>query len=619
MGEKMATKIIVAVHGIGQQFTYGTIQSVAYQFCGLYGVPAGIPLGSFHAKRVGEQGALLLTKSPWPPSFKDLGFAEVYWADIPQGLVKKGNTLEETKAWARTIVERLRLLRCAAPDGLSEQDYAMVKRVLEEMIETIAVLDRLLFLADKAGIFKFDLNTLLVDFMGDVQVVTEFEDARGKILDQFGEVMQKIYNSFKQDAEIHIVAHSEGTVIAFMGLLKAMCDNPTPDWVKQVRGFMTIGSPIDKHMVLWEELWEGYQHPRWQPQPDAPIQWRNYYDNGDPVGFNLERVRDWLKNPDNGERANGKPVWRAFKFDKSDDFGFSRYYLPGKAHVDYWHDEHVFGHFIKTVVKEPLPKPPPWKKSINFDEPPGSKLGPQVISYILPYVGAAALLFVGVYLLYKAVTGFTNPKENEAAWTILANVGGIASLLGGFTVMSTIPRLTRSLPWHLVGLVIFILSAWAYSGWVALEERERLGDIFWTYLDLDPTTGLLALTTVLVVLVYLANRAFPSWGLKPLLVLGGVVVFGIVAYLVWTDPIPQAKGRGPMWPVFLAGAGFLYLWWLAALLFDLAFVWHRYIRHSQAVDQLRKLVKPGQGGGPPTGAVRKMAGDVPRGPVHRSG
>lgn len=32
----------------------------------------------------------------------------------------------------------------------------MLKRVLEEMIETIAVLDRLLFLADKAGIFKFD-------------------------------------------------------------------------------------------------------------------------------------------------------------------------------------------------------------------------------------------------------------------------------------------------------------------------------------------------------------------------------------------------------------------------------------------------------------------------------
>ena len=56
--EKMAKKIIVAVHGIGGQFTYATIQTVAYQFCGFHRAPAGIPLGGFHAKRVGKQGAL---------------------------------------------------------------------------------------------------------------------------------------------------------------------------------------------------------------------------------------------------------------------------------------------------------------------------------------------------------------------------------------------------------------------------------------------------------------------------------------------------------------------------------------------------------------------------------
>jgi hypothetical protein len=40
------------------------------------------------------------------------------------------------------------------------------------------------------------------------------------------------------------------------------------------------------------------------------------------------------------------------------------------------------------------------------------------------------------------------------------------------------------------------------------------------------------------------------------------------------DPRPN------VWPVLLGGAAFLYLWWLAALIFDLGFVWQRYIRHA---------------------------------------
>ena len=38
----------------------------------------------------------------------------------------------------------------------------------------------------------------------------------------------------------------------------------------------------------------------------------------------------------------------------------------------------------------------------------------------------------------------------------------------------------------------------------------------------------------------------------------------------------------------MAGLAFLYLWWLGILLFDLTFVWHRYIRCSVAIDTLRQ-------------------------------
>jgi hypothetical protein len=43
-----------------------------------------------------------------------------------------------------------------------------------------------------------------------------------------------------------------------------------------------------------------------------------------------------------------------------------------------------------------------------------------------------------------------------------------------------------------------------------------------------------------------------------------------------------------VWPVLLSGAIFLYLWWLAALLFDLAFVWQRYVRNSVANERLKE-------------------------------
>ena len=39
---------------------------------------------------------------------KDIGFVEVYWANIPMRVQRRGHTIEETKAWARTVVQRVR-------------------------------------------------------------------------------------------------------------------------------------------------------------------------------------------------------------------------------------------------------------------------------------------------------------------------------------------------------------------------------------------------------------------------------------------------------------------------------------------------------------------------------
>jgi hypothetical protein len=48
------------------------------------------------------------------------------------------------------------------------------------------------------------------------------------------------------------------------------------------------------------------------------------------------------------------------------------------------------------------------------------------------------------------------------------------------------------------------------------------------------------------------------------------------------------QAHPPIWPVVLASAAFLYLWWLSALIFDLAFVWQRYVRRSEVLKRLRE-------------------------------
>jgi hypothetical protein len=78
------------------------------------------------------------------------------------------------------------------------------------------VLENLLFLADKAGLFKFDLREVLDAYLGDVQIVAEFADYRRDIVLRFHQAMQHIYDEQRdkgnEDVRLHIVAHSEGTV-----------------------------------------------------------------------------------------------------------------------------------------------------------------------------------------------------------------------------------------------------------------------------------------------------------------------------------------------------------------------------------------------------------------------
>jgi hypothetical protein len=394
--ESPVRKIVVAVHGVGDQYTFETIQSVVSQFCSFYNQPAGVPLGNFHT----DGAAFSLPAPPYPHEpFERFAFAEVYWAKVPRTVVDDQHTLEESKKWARTLVERVRLRwqSKGKQGGCHDDDFRLLKQVLSEMIQTITVLDRICYLGERAGIFTFDLKKLLEDYVGDVQIVTEFKSQRTEILTAFCDLMDRVHKAFRA-ADIYIIAHSEGTVVSFLGLLNAFREVKPPDWVNNVRGFMTLGSPLDKHLVLWPELFgEGLP----SHTPAEPIEWHNYYDRGDPIGFDLNDVRAWLK----------VHQWEAvFNFPADHDHGFTRYSFPGKAHVDYWTDEAVFGHFITTVLKE-HPGESSKPEIANFTTPPGDRTFKKWLSYVLPYVGVAMLLFVAAYVLFKAVVGAVAPEE----------------------------------------------------------------------------------------------------------------------------------------------------------------------------------------------------------------
>jgi len=477
------------------------------------------------------------------------------------------------------------------------------------------VLGRIFCLSGKMGLFSFDLDKVIKDYLDDVQLVAEFKEQSGLVIHRFSKQLDAIYQEVTElgvQPEIYLVTHSEGTVVALLGLLSAICGKDPvhgaarPPWLDAVRGWMTIGSPIDKHLVLWPELFEDLTTPVHQPRTQAAnanptlIEWRNYYDLGDPIGFKLSKAREVFNTDPDDPKASRSP-WHWFNFPETHDHGFTRSLFPGKAHTDYWDDPAVFGHFTQHVVYRDAPAPPK-RADHAYDHPPGDRWLHKLGSWILPYTAGAALLGFAVYTLYKSVQTYLTPEGKhavEATGEVFRNVGGITALLAGLTVTARIPRLTRDWPWRVVGILCFLLGAFGFWLSTREDEREHLGRVFirlshwlshdsnWGYTDTQVATwGVLGSAALVSLLANVVARRYPQIVVKPLLFFGGLAVLAIVSEHILHV---ENQSGNKIWPVVLAGALFLYLWWLVALFFDLVFVWHRYIQASVAQDRLNAL------------------------------
>lgn len=480
--------VVLAVHGIGDQSRNSTILSTIIRFCDHHKYPGIVSLGAFYESLTQPDPAqppIPAYVVEAPPERSGLtgtmGFSEIHWAALAREISEDGYILQETKAWAATIVNRMRVMAENSPGGHQQNvDYPRIRQVLREMIRAISVIEALLFVARKAGIVDFDLRKLLDGYLGDVQMVAEFASLRRKIVGRFHESMRCAHLAHP-DARIHVVAHSEGTVVAFLGLLEAIQDPVAHPWISSVRGFMTLGSPIDKHLILWPELFRDFRSPAYAPSSFAhKIWWVNYVDYGDPVGFELDTAREWL-----AERGFD----RVFRFEAKDDFVFGRYLFPGKAHTDYWMDSEVFSHFIehagcgadwrrqlewKLTMNSPnrymtLPLPESEFQELQqlagrpLSRPgPSNKAWARVCSTVTAYLIPLGIIWLAAYVFYLGLVHYLYPEgrpPGEKTASLVVVLGSTVGLLAGTTVWLRLAELSRHWSYKVVGAVIYAFTA----------------------------------------------------------------------------------------------------------------------------------------------------------------
>ena len=425
-----AVRYVVVVHGIGQQKKNETVLPVIYRMAEAraaaarpFGSPItrGVIASQLREAPAGElstgleEGWVEFEGIPQDPAARryapfigrkserpgtNLRFVDLHWASVMDG---QFNTFgEPTAVWTRALIDRLE--NREAPPWILETLHALREGVipLQRLLSK-----RLPGLSDK--IFN--------RFLGDVQLYGEYLATRGMAVRRFHERLAGIERRHQAEtgrpARYTVIAHSLGCIMSFDALTFAHMRAPTnaaaherllqllpeydrdpstgvveaggerkdlPDlgWIRNVDAFVTLGSSIDKFLILW---WLNYEHltaphddwldlSRLREASDR-IRHYNYCDSQDPVGHELDV-------------AYSEGTVTDAIFQRIEDVVFSRYPTPGGAHLDYWTDGALFRRILDLAVDGPVgrePQPVSWFK-------PGAYLRGLFWSYVaIPLAG----------------------------------------------------------------------------------------------------------------------------------------------------------------------------------------------------------------------------------------
>lgn len=319
-----------------------------------------------------------------------IGYSEVYWMPIPDAYLARnqGHLPLPLFSWAESVSARL-------SSGTTRR---RARAVLANAEQLLRLLRQIAVLWGKSQSF----NAVTTEFLGDVELYAESDEIRRVINDECWSVLSRV-GIFRQrlfehlppasrellDARaqdqtpfIHIVAHSEGTVLAYTSLVEAaqlLGPGATPSnqrlreletaltnvaavryaledesllkttevawWLPRVAALYTIGSPLSKHIELWADRFRtDFLPPRFSW--NRRINWWNFWDKSDPVGGGVSRLF-----PPDPHTTDAKRL-----FNRRADAGYWRYPVPFKAHIDYWKDKGIYRAVVAELFGTPDPK-----------------------------------------------------------------------------------------------------------------------------------------------------------------------------------------------------------------------------------------------------------------------
>lgn len=344
----------------------------------------------------------------------NLRFVDLHWAPVMDEQFEAFG--EPAKVWTQAVIDRLESRE--APAWILEMMRALrggvipLQRVFNRRwpVRTARIFDRT---------------------VGDVQLYGEYLGTRGRAVRRFHERLAglekehreaEVRSGLKREPRYTIIAHSLGSIMSFDALTFAHMRWPTneeqrdwlrehlpeydragsgddlPDlgWIRNVDALVTLGSPIDKFLVLW---WLNYEHladPSWlsreflgQPR-ERRIRHYNYCDSNDPVGHEIDVA--YSEGTVTADLFVKGVVEGA---EKPEDVVFSRYAGPGAAHTAYWTDDDLFRRILDLAI-DGLPRPREEMRWFRWS----AYFWGLVISYLLiPFVGwlAASAVFVWTF------------------------------------------------------------------------------------------------------------------------------------------------------------------------------------------------------------------------------
>ncbi len=360
---------------------------------------------------------------------KLIRFVDIWWKDLVD---LHTDVLEPASPWADGLIGRIQRMNADAPNWMPQLLFKLqdVLGPMQAILKTRVP----------------DVEDLAFNkYLGDVQIYAEYKPMRGLAVRRFHERMEEVCRKHyallshlenPPPPQFTIIAHSLGTIMSldalmfahretgktqdavdpvvnapanieapanlsetpeqprvaastnpkinFSGYSRLNGDDPDTTWIKYVKTFVTLGSPIDKFLLFWPYRYQYLNRTDWiakDLKDRQRIRHINYCDEQDPVGQSLDTLRSTKaynelftvsfedehhvrkKARSSAERMVRRVSKSLQKFmrekglegpgDKQNEFDvvYRRSVWPGFAHTSYWKDKDLFRNILQHVLK----------------------------------------------------------------------------------------------------------------------------------------------------------------------------------------------------------------------------------------------------------------------------